>query len=510
MMIRTLRGVALLATFSLSLSWLVACSDEPSETAATGQTEPAQNKAEAGIKSNPGRRAGEPLDVIARVGDQVITFNEINTMINSAAIVGLSMPELGSPERDTVRITLLDKLISANLLYLDAVQKGVDQDPGYQQAIKQFKDAILANLYRSKVLVGEIEVSDQDIEKFYKKNISAETELTDELRAGIEATIRKERVKQRTATMRERLRVGHKSSIIVSDLDPAEDQVRSDDDVLAELDGVPITWGEVRSSLQRALTLKSTQARVSALEDIIDNRIMAQKAKQAGLEQDPVYLARVGEYSKTRLINLHRGQVLETMDPTAEELKAYFEANKERIVVKEVRKVQMLVVSTEEEADALKKQIEAREITFHKAVADHSIVADAKKTLGQIGWVTEGSGFLELDKETFLLEAGEIGGPVQAPDGWHLVRVLDQRDALHTDINDEQTIKKTRRMYLDEKLNVYVINLRKNEFPIVVEDEMISKLSQQEINWYQEMLEKAQKSPEEVLEQIKKLQEGGG
>ena len=86
------------------------------------------------------------MDVIAHVGDQAITFNEINTMMNSAAIVGLSMPELGSRERDTVRITLLDKLISANLLYLDAVEKGVDQDPEYQRAVQSFSDAILANL----------------------------------------------------------------------------------------------------------------------------------------------------------------------------------------------------------------------------------------------------------------------------------------------------------------------------------------------------------------------------
>lgn len=488
-MIQTLRRIILLAMLSLFLPWLAACSGEQSETTA-----------------NLERRAGEPLDAIARVGDQVITFSEINTMINSAAIVGLSMPELGSPERDTVRITLLDKLITANLLYLDAMQKGVDQNPEYQQAVEHFRNGILANLYRSKYLVGAIEVTEQDIDKFYKSNIVAGTELTEELKAGIEATIRKSRVKVRTSTMRERLREGHKSVIKVSDLDPGDDQVRSDDDVLAELDGVSITWGEVRPSLQRAHTMNSTQARIEALENIIDTRIMTQKAKQAGLEQDPVYQARNGEFSKTRLINIHRGHVLESMEPSSDEVEAYFDANKERIVFKELRKVQMLVVNTEEEAEALKKQIESREITFHKAVADHSIMADAKKTLGQIGWVSEGSGYPELEKETFLLDAGEIGGPVKSPAGWHLVRVLDQRDALHTDINDEQTWKKTRRMYLDEKLNQYVVDLRKNKFSIEVEEEMISKLSQQEIDWYQEMLAKAQKSPEEVLEQIQRLQ----
>jgi parvulin-like peptidyl-prolyl isomerase len=166
----------------------------------------------------------------------------------------------------------------------------------------------------------------------------------------------------------------------------------------------------------------------------------------------------------------------------------------------------MLLVETKEEAEALKQQIEANEITFHQAVADHSIVPDAKQTRGQIGWVTEGSGFPELDEVTFLLEAGEIGGPVESPAGWHLVRVLDQRDAQHKNIAVEPTQKKTRRLYLDEKLDQYVISLRKESFPVEIDDTMFSKLSQQEIDWYQEMLQKAQKSPEEVLEQIKRLQ----
>lgn len=490
--------VAIMAALFLTLPWLGACSSEQSGTAETIET-----------TVQPEREQGEPLDTIARVGDQVITFSEINTMLNSSAIVGLSMPELGSPERDTVRITLLDKMISANLIYLDALQKGIDQDPDYQQAVESFRDAILANLYRSKHLVGEIEVTEQDIDEYYKNNIVEGTELTDELKAGIEATIRKSRVKDRTSTMRERLREGHKSVIKVSDLDPGDDQVRSEDDVLAELDGVPITWGEVRPSLQRTHTLRSTMARIEALENIIDARIMAQKAKQVGLEQDRVFQARIGEYSKTRLINLHRGQLIESWDPSTEEIIAYYEANKDRIVVKEMRKIQMLLVETEEQADQIKKQIESNETTFHKAVADYSTVPDAKKALGQMGWVSEGSGFPELDKETFMLEAGEIGGPVHSPAGWHLVRVLDQRDAVYTDINDEQTQNKTRNLYITEKLNQYVINLRIDAFPVEIEDEVISKLAQQEVDWYQEMLKKAQQSPDEVLEQIQKLQKGG-
>ena len=77
-------------------------------------------------------------DVIAKVGDQTITFSEINTALNSSAIVGLSIPALGTPQRDTARIILLDRFVSANLLYLDALKQGVDKDPGYQRRSTAF------------------------------------------------------------------------------------------------------------------------------------------------------------------------------------------------------------------------------------------------------------------------------------------------------------------------------------------------------------------------------------
>jgi len=490
-MTRTIRTQALLATLILSLPWLGACSDKPASTGADAATEATED---------------DKSDVVARVGDQTIYFHELNTMINSSAIIGLSMPELGSPERDVVRLTLLDKMISGNLLYLDALQKGVDQDPEYQRSMAAFTDGILARLYRSRFMRGDIEVTEQDVQDFYDNNIVQGTEFTEELKAGIEATIRKQRYKEKGVVMRKQLREGHKTAINVTDLNPADDQVRNDTEVVAEVDGEELTWGMMRSALQTSRTRNSVQARIDALERYIDNRLMTRKAKELGLEQDPVFLARFREFSKTRLINLHRDRLLASMEPTDEEIRAYYDENKEAIIVPEVRKVQMLVVETEDEAAALKKRIAGGDLTFHRAVADYSIVPDAKKTLGQIGWVSENTGFPELDEVTFLLEAGEISDPVESPAGWHVVRIVDQRDAHYKNPGDHQTKRHVRKLLLDHKLDQYVVGLREQgSFAISIDDENFTRLAQQEVDWYEEMKDKAMKSPEEVLEEIKKL-----
>ena len=164
----------------------------------------------------------------------MIRFSQLNTLLNSAPVVGLSIPALGTPERNLVMVGLLDKAISANLLYLDAIKQGRDRDPQYQQELQAFSDGIIGGLYRARYLVGDIEVTPEEVDAFYAEQIVEGTESSDRLRAGIEATIRKDKFRQRTATLRERLREGVEVKVYGENLDASEDPLRSDSDLVAE------------------------------------------------------------------------------------------------------------------------------------------------------------------------------------------------------------------------------------------------------------------------------------
>lgn len=432
----------------------------------------------------------------------------LNTMLNSSAVVGLSVPMLGTPERDVVRVQLLDKAISANLLYLDALKKGVDKDPGYQRDLQRFKDAILAMLYRKQYVVGDVVVSDEEIKTYFDNNIAPGTEFTDEVKTAIEAKIRKERVQGQTATMRVRLREGVEVKIEEDNLQPEADEGRRDSEVVATVDGAPILWGEVKEVLSTPVNAGSMENRTQALNRIIDQRILAQKGRAAGLDQDPVYRARVGEFRKTRLINLHRGNLVREMQPTDEELEAFFEQNKDRITVKETRNVQMVVLETEQEAEEVKQKIESGEITIYQAAMEYSIDPNAKQTLGEIGWVAKGSGFPELDELTFSLGPDELGGPVQSPAGWHLVKVLDLREAQYQSLGDPGARKLARRMYVHRKLDDYVVKLRQEDFKVEVYPDRLKALFAAEREWMAAKLEKAAGSTEDeekLKEEIDKL-----
>jgi parvulin-like peptidyl-prolyl isomerase len=154
-----------------------------------------------------------------------------------------------------------------------------------------------------------------------------------------------------------------------------------------------------------------------------------------------VFQARNNEYRKTRLINLHRGNLAREFAPTHEELQAYYEAHRDVIMTPEFRKVQIVMLKTQKEANDLKTKIDTGEITIYQAARDYSIDPGAKQNLGEIGWQSRGKGWPVLDEVLFSLGPGETGGPVETPAGWNLLLVQDVREAQNDDFGQESTRK---------------------------------------------------------------------
>jgi parvulin-like peptidyl-prolyl isomerase len=456
----------------------------------------------------------ESNGAVARVGDQIITFNELNTMLNSSAMVGLSIPALGTPERNQVIMTLLDKVISANLLYLDAKEKGTDKLTAYASDIKKFEDAVLISMYRSKVLIGDIQVNDEEVQAYFDSSVSQDKDLNDDTKLAIEAIIRKKKFSSQKDSLRERLRAGTEININEDVLDASADNSRSPADIVATVGDQRITWNDVEMEMRGAdhrasfapFYVDNDDERLKRLQVFIDNLIMVNKANAAGMRNDPEFTKRTAEYRKTRLINIHRDVLIRDWKPSEDELKSYFVDNMDKISVPEARKVQMVVVETKEEAENIKAKIDNGEITIFQAARDYSIDPSAKRTLGEMGWVRQGTGFAGLDDFTFHLEPEVVGGPVESPAGWHLVKVLDVIDAQFQNFDEPRTRDLTLRNFIKDRFNDYVVDLRKNHFEVAVYNEELNKNFQKEADYIAQLSQQAQKQGSVTEQRQKQLQ----
>ncbi len=454
--------------------------------------------------------APSDLTTLASVGDRQISFPQLNTQLNSTAVVGLSTPALGTPERRTALLTLLDKAISANLLYLDAIDRGVAENPEFKQEMQTFTNGMLAGLYRKHYLRSDSGVSEQEIEEYVRKHFAKAFEVDEKMRPLIEAKIRQDKYLARKRGLREHLRAGAKVRIHRQQLDIDEDDLRQDDTVVAEYAGVAMTWGETRKYLSTLNNSIDIEKRLQTLNDLIDTRLLARKGREAGMDQDPAFESALEEFRMTRIVNLHRKALAARMEPTEAEIRDYFSQHQSGITFKEHRKLQMVVLEDEKTAQEVLDKLERGELTIYQAALDHSIDPRAKQTLGDFGWVAAGSGFPVLDELVFSLEIGELGGPVETPAGWHIVSVTDRRASKYTDIEDPDTRQQTRRLLLKERLDDYVVGLRKQDYPVVVYEDNLNRLLSEEARWIAAKSLEMEQHPERariILEEMKALVE---
>ena len=82
------------------------------------------------------------------------------------------------------------------------------------------------------------------------------------------------------------------------------------------------------------------------------------------------------------------------------------------------------------------------------------------------------------------------------------MKVLDLRDAAFEEIVDEGTRKTTRRRYLQEKMNAYLVNLRVNEFTVVVYEDNLDRLFKAESEWIARLEKEAAQSPDETQQRM--------
>jgi peptidyl-prolyl cis-trans isomerase C len=426
--------------------------------------------------------------VIARVGTEVITFSDVSSMLDRSVLLGLTPPEPGTPARERLMAELLDKAINANLIYLDAKYKGIDRLRSYVGDVTRFEDTIIASMYKSRALIGDVRASESEILHFYNSHADTQGELTEDLKLAIGSMIRQHKVDELEATLRQRLRKNVDVVINHNVLSNSYDNKRSGADIVATYNNHRVYWSQVKSAMldtehghsPAVFYIDDDQQRRERLEAFLDEAIMALKGRAVGLENDPEFIRRVSEYRKVRLINEHRNGLMHSWNPSAYELERYYFDNRDTLVIPAARKLQMVVVGSQDEAERIRAEIDNDQISFSEAAQRYSVDPDAEQTRGDIGWVSRGSGFPQLEDYAFALEIGVVGEPIESPAGWHLVRVLDIRPARHRNLDHPQTRQRTFKAYMQERFDEYVDYLSRNRFRVVVHEREFQQQLQHE------------------------------
>jgi parvulin-like peptidyl-prolyl isomerase len=102
---------------------------------------------------------------LAKIGDSVITQADFEREMKGLPEFVQKMFE-GAAGKES----FLNELIKRELLYKEALKKGLDKDPEYVKKLEDFKKITLVGLLLQKEIEGKVKVSDQEVKDYYEKN----------------------------------------------------------------------------------------------------------------------------------------------------------------------------------------------------------------------------------------------------------------------------------------------------------------------------------------------------
>ena len=207
-----------------------------------------------------------------------------------------------------------------------------------------------------------------------------------------------------------------------------------DNIVVATVSGAPVYKNEVTDAARmigqigEGETLSTDEAVFGqVLSEVIDQRLLALKAKADGLDKTPEAKHRLAMARERILANIAVGARIEDR-VTPDAVKAlYAEQIKLRQTGREARASHILF-KTEKEAKAAVKRIEAGE-DFAALATELSLDRGSQISGGDLGYFQADAMVPEFSKVVFALETGESSDPFESQFGWHIAKLTDKRAA---------------------------------------------------------------------------------
>jgi foldase protein PrsA len=223
------------------------------------------------------------------------------------------------------------------------------------------------------------------------------------------------------------------------------------DKVVAKVGDVTITEKDFYKKLEQGPTPKEI------LRKMIDDQVVIDQAKQLNIkvEQKEIdeemdkfvkerfqgnksqletalkdYNMTIDELKKDIEVSLLSKKIAtKDITITEDEIKDYYEKNKETLGQREEVKARHILVKDEAKAKELLEKVKANPNDFGKLAKENSEDPGSKESGGEMPPFGKGAMVPEFEKAAFEAKVNEIVGPVKSQFGYHIIQVLEHKEA---------------------------------------------------------------------------------
>lgn len=229
----------------------------------------------------------------------------------------------------------------------------------------------------------------------------------------------------------------------------AEEAAVEKEKVLADVNGVKITLNDFQEQVD-SLPQNYQQAinanKRKFLDELVLKELLYQEAVKKDLDKDEKVLAAIADFKIRVMSQKVLEDVLESVSLSEDEAKKDYEENKDDYKTKEQINAAHILIRVQEEDDDAKDKaaLEKAEgiLKQIKEGADFSELAKENSDCpsgakgGELGYFSRGQMVPEFEEAAFKLKAGEVSEIVKTNFGYHIIKVLDKKEAKQKEFDE--------------------------------------------------------------------------
>jgi peptidyl-prolyl cis-trans isomerase C len=203
----------------------------------------------------------------------------------------------------------------------------------------------------------------------------------------------------------------------------------SPDTVVAKVNGVPITQGDLTiAGDDPALSLPGVDeaGKKGLLVDyMVDLRVGAQAADAAKVGESPEFKRKLAYFRDKLLLDDYLEQEAKKA-ATPEAAKALYDQTVKSMKPEEEVHARHILVDNEADAKKIAERVKGGE-DFAKVAGEVSKDPGSKAEGGDLGWFTKERMVAPFAEAAFKMSPGQVSDPVKTQFGWHVIKVEEKR-----------------------------------------------------------------------------------
>jgi peptidyl-prolyl cis-trans isomerase C len=210
---------------------------------------------------------------------------------------------------------------------------------------------------------------------------------------------------------------------------PAAPAEISPDTVVATVGGETITEADLSFAAedlaQEIGQMPEQERKPFLLRVLIDMKVMAKAARDAQMDQEPLFQQRLGYLEDQALRRAYFSQAIAGA-VTEEAVRAKYDEFVADFVPADEIRASHILVKTQEEADAIKTELDGG-ADFATIAKEKSIDPGAANG-GDLGFFGKGMMVAPFEQAAFALtDIGQVSAPVESQFGWHIIKLEERR-----------------------------------------------------------------------------------